>query len=384
MLMSFLHSMHVWFFWHINNLYIGFLISVLVLFYVLFEPVKLKFSFFRVLAVILLFIAYNLGSVIGVKSVITKFLIILPVIVLIHIEDKKIHKELLDFIANFFAVLIPISLLVFGLSFVGLPVIKYIPPPIVQYGSDFRCYIFAMRSNFYGIRFASIFLEPGHLGMISAYLLYALNFNLKDIRVIIILIGTLFTLSLAAYVLVILGFVLHLYANKKLKISYIVSGFLFFAILYGISITYNDGDNLLYNAFFARLEPSEDKLIAGNNRTYGKLDDFYELALEHKELVLWGIGHKNFEMIAQKTDFGGAGIKVFMLRQGLVALISVFMAYVLMGLTISKKNKRYLIGFIILLSFSFLQRAYPFWTSWLIPFILGIHNFNILQEKDEN
>ena len=349
MLISFLNSMHAWFFWHTNSAYIGLVVSIFVCFYIIIEPVKLKFSYRKTIGVILLLLSYYIGYSKDFNTIVGMFFIIFPIIALIHIEDEEIHSGLLNFIANFFAILLPISLVVFWLSHAGLPVIKEIPPPTFKYGSDFRCYIFAIQSNFYGIRFSSIFLEPGHLGMILAYLLYALKFNLKDIRVIIIIVSIIFTISLAAYVLMILAFALTLYANKKLKIRYVVATILFFILLYIIAKNYNDGRNYLNGAFFKRLEFSEDKLIAGNNRTYGMFDDFYELAMEHKNLLLWGIGVDNFLLLFENADFGGAGIKAFVLRQGLVALIFIFLGYIFMGASIiAKKNRRYLIGFIVL------------------------------------
>lgn len=375
MLLSFLNSMYAWFFWHINTAYIGLVVSIFVCFYIIIESVKLKFSYTKIIGIILLMLSYYIGYPKDFNTIIGKVFILFPIIALIHIEDEEIHKGLLNFTANFFAILLPISLVVFWLSHAGLPVIKEIPPPTFKYGSDFRCYIFAIQSNFYGIRFSSIFLEPGHLGMILAYLLYALKFNLKDIRVIIIGISILFTMSLAAYVLTILAFVLTLYANKKLKIRYVVSAILFFIFLYIVAVNYKDGDNYLYEYFFQRLEFSEDKLIAGNNRTYGMFDDFYELAMEHKNLLLWGIGVDNFLVLFENAHFGGAGIKVFVLKQGVVALMFVFLGYILIGSSIIAKNsRRYLIGFIILYAASFLQRAYPFWTSWLILFIVGLQS----------
>ncbi len=375
MLLTFLESMNVWFFWHSNSAYLGMAYTSVVIFYIIMSSVKLKFTYTRAFGVVLLLLSYYIGYPKDINTLIGKFFIIFPIIALIHIEDDKIHRELLNFIASFFAILLPISLVVFWLSHAGLPVIKYVPPPIEQYGSDFRSYIFAMQSDYYGIRFSSIFLEPGHLGMILSYLLYALRFNLKDIRVIIIIVSIIFTISLAAYVLMILAFALTLYANKKLKIRYVVATILFFILLYIIAKNYNDGRNYLNGSFFKRLEFSEDKIIAGNNRTYGLFDDFYSLAMEHKNLLLWGIGTERYELLRANAYFGGAGIKVFVLKQGMVALVFVFLGYILMGSSIIAKNsRRYLIGFIILYTASFLQRAYPFWTSWLILFIVGLQS----------
>lgn len=48
-------------------------------------------------------------------------------------------------------------------------------------------------------RFAGLFLEPGHLGTICCFLLYVENFNFKKLGNIVLLLGVLFSFSLAAY-----------------------------------------------------------------------------------------------------------------------------------------------------------------------------------------
>jgi len=153
-------------------------------------------------------------------------------------------------------------------------------------------------------------------------------------------------------------------------------------VLYIIAINYNDGNNLLNDWFFARLTPSEDKIIAGNNRTFGMVDDFYEIFTKHQNLLLWGLGVDNYNFIVETVHFGGAGIKIYILRQGLVSVFFVFLGYLFIGFSISK-NWRYTLCFILLFAISFWQRAYPFWASWLILFISGItlSNKKILKEE---
>jgi len=152
-------------------------------------------------------------------------------------------------------------------------------------------------------------------------------------------------------------------------------------VLYIIAINYNDGNNLLNNWFFDRLTPSEDKIIAGNNRTFGILDDFYEIFITHKSLLLWGLGVDNYNFIVETIYFGGAGIKIYILRQGLVSVFLVFLAYLFIGFSISK-NWRYTLCFVLLFAISFWQRAYPFWASWLIPLIAGIHHLDTRNMKE--
>jgi len=381
-LLLFLHSMHLWITWNVPSAYIALFVSFIIFFYSIIANVKYKITFAKILGAVFLVSAFYIGYTLhSVNAVIGPFLLLLPCLLLLFLKDSRILFDLLDFIANFFAIILPISLFIFLLTFINLPSVGTIAHPSGNYG-DFNNYIFAFRSGMYGIRFSAMFLEPGHLGMISAYLLYALKFNLKDIRVLSILFCSLFTLSLAAYVLIILGYIFNLFASKRLSFRHVFSGIVFMGFLYLVSSNYNDGDNIVNNSFFSRLQPSEDKVITGNNRTFGLVDDFYEIFLTNKDMFLWGLGVDNYNLITENTRFGGAGIKIYILRQGLISAMFVLLAYLFIGLSLSK-NWRYTFCFVLLLSISFWQRAYPFWASWLIPFIAGVSYFDLKEEEQK-
>lgn len=372
LLFFFLNSMYMWVTWHAPTHYIGVVVLFVMLIYFKLEKVKLAFTFQKLIGALALLLGSYLGhSFEGIVPFVGHGFIVLPCLFLLFVDEAKIHTDLLDFITSFFALLLPISFIVFILSFMGLPRIGVLIAPSDFY-PPYDNFLLSVRTTAYNVRFNSIFLEPGHLGMILAYLLYAQKFNFKkDKRLIVILVFAVFTLSLAAYVLILLGYVINLFAHKRLRFDVMFSGLLFLGLLYLVAVNYNNGENLLNEYFFERLQPSEDKGFSGNNRTYGYLDQFYELAIEHKELVLWGIGVKNYNFISENYYFGGAGIKVFVLRHGLISVLLVFGAYLLMGLSLSK-NRRYVLGFVLLFAFSFWQRAYPFWASWLILFMTGI------------
>lgn len=370
-LLLFLDSMHIWVTWNIPTHYIGVIVFTVMISYVFLTGVKLRVSFKRVIGAVLLLTAFLLGyNLNNLGSVLGPVFTVLPCLLLLFISDSKILIDTFNFIVNFFAVLLPISLLVFSLTFLGLPPVGEITHFSGLYGS-FDNYLLAFRSGFYYYRFSSVFLEPGHLGMILSYMLFALRFNFKDVRVIILFVASLFTFSLAAYVLIIVGYIFKLLLYRELRFRVVLLGSISLCLLYLIAVNFNDGENLLNNHLFARLQPDGERGFAGNNRTYGKLDDVYEVAIRHKDLVLWGIGVDNFNILKDNFDFGGAGIKVYVLRQGLVSALFVFAAYLFMGLSLSKK-KQYTLCFVLLLALSFWQRAYPFWASWLIPFMGGI------------
>lgn len=379
-LLLFLDSMHIWVTWNIPTHYIGVIVFTVMISYVFLTGVKLRVSFKRVIGAVLLLTAFLLGyNLNNLGSVLGPVFTVLPCLLLLFISDSKILIDTFNFIVNFFAVLLPISLLVFSLTFLGLPPVGEITHFSGLYGS-FDNYLLAFRSGFYYYRFSSVFLEPGHLGMILSYMLFALRFNFKDVRVIILFVASLFTFSLAAYVLIIVGYIFKLLLYRELRFRVVLLGSISLCLLYLIAVNFNDGENLLNNHFFARLQPDGEKGFAGNNRTYGKLDDIYEVAIRHKDLVLWGIGVDNYNILKENFDFGGAGIKVYVLRQGLVSVLLVFAAYLFMGLSLSKK-KQYTLCFVLLLALSFWQRAYPFWASWLIPFMGGIVKEEIERKK---
>ena len=67
----------------------------------------------------------------------------------------------------------------------------------------------------------------------------------------------------------------------------------------------------------------------------------------------------------------GAGYKIYILYYGMVGLILVFLFY--LSVIPSHPDKRYTISFFILISLCFMQRDYPFWYSWLFPYVVGIY-----------
>lgn len=380
-LLMFLDSMHLWVTWNIPTHYIGVIVFSVMISYVILTGVKLRVSFKRGIGAVLLITAFLLGyNLNSLGTVLGPVFTVLPCLLLLFISDSKILLDTFNFIVNFFAILLPISLFVFLLTFIGLPRIGEITHFSDLYGS-FDNFIFAFRSDYYGYRFSSVFLEPGHLGMILSYLLFALNYNFKEVRVIILFVVALFTLSLAAYVLIFVGFVIKLLLYNELKFRVVLLGFIFLLLLNLLAINFNEGDNLLNNHFFARLQLDEERGFTGNNRTIGKLDDVYEIAMDNKELALWGIGVDNYNLLKDNFRFGGAGIKVYVVRQGFVSVLLVFAAYFLMGLSLSN-NRRYVFCFVLLLAISFWQRAYPFWASWIIAFIGGIALTNETRLKE--
>ena len=130
-------------------------------------------------------------------------------LVILLSDDEKV--ELMRMFTKIYVVIVGFSLLSFALYQLGVE----LPYSIVKYEAnagypDFKCYPFLLVQNEYQLinRFQSVFLEPGHLGMISALLLYVDGYRLKRSEGVILCVSILISLSLAAYMLLLVGFLL--------------------------------------------------------------------------------------------------------------------------------------------------------------------------------
>lgn len=138
---------------------------------------------------------------------------------------------------------------------------------------------------------------------------------------------------------------------------------------YYFALEYNQGDNVLNEAIVERLQYDEEKGIAGNNRTSEVVDIYFEDAIRFNEIWNgWG-AEEYLSVVEADPEFVGAGYKVFLLRDGIVGAILIFLFYFLLARVGPQKKKLYLM--LLLYAFCFLQRAYPTWEAWIFPFALG-------------
>ena len=218
-------------------------------------------------------------------------------------------------------------------------------------------------------RFAGPFLEPGHLGTLCIFLLYVQQFNLRRLGNILLLIATLFSLSLAAYGLMIGAVMLTLYNNRRYKTCIFISGF--FTLL-GLGATlYNEGDNPINQAIVLRLEIDENGQIAGNNRTSKAFDTTYARFLDSNE-IWFGYGRKAFGKRGDGTDnitIGCATYKRYFFLRGIVGaflIVSFLMLYWF------KYRNRKTLGFLIVYVVANCIRDYPTMEMWLYVYLIAI------------
>lgn len=235
--------------------------------------------------------------------------------------------------------------------------------------SDHYNYIFFIRPVAFMLvpRFSGPFMEPGHLGMIGVFFLYANRFDFKHKKHLwILLISVLLSLSLAGYVLLFFAILF----DSKVSLKRLLSCSFIFLILYVfVTEIWNNGDNPINSTIFERLEYDEEKGISGNNRNFNYTEIYFSKMCDDMSIV-WGIGFDGFMKGMDEGKIGGAGLMVFLMQYGIIGTLLVIAYY--LSIAMSGFDKKFAIGFFGLIIICFLQRAYPTWIAWLLPYISSI------------
>lgn len=285
-----------------------------------------------------------------------------PVLFLMQLPYEYL-KDLLKFTTKWYAILLIPGLFLYWITiFIPLPSFgKFVHGDYLPY----KNYLFYIKSTYDELRMArfnAFFLEPGHQAIVSSFLIMANRYEFKKCRWLIInIVAIIFSLSLAGYLLTLIGFLL-------LKINSVAKGLITVGIvgtIVGVALLWDGGDNTLNEMIIARMEYDKNKGIEGNNRFFNDTDFEYERAIGTQYFWTSLKGHANMSLI------GGAGYKIYILHYGMVSAILALFFYI--SVIPQNPNYRYTISFLILLILCFMQRAYPYWYSWLFPYIVGIY-----------
>lgn len=312
-----------------------------------------------ILALIFLYFACFWGLVYGVYMACSY----LPALFLFILPEQ--HKEkILYFVTKWFGIMVLLGIVVyFGLMV--FPFKSPLPPVYDEKISNypvFYNYIFYLKPNVsYGtlVRFQGFFLEPGHLALNCIMILAANNFDFKKNKYIWCLLGgVLVSLSLAGYLLLIVGWILMKVKDMKTVIS---SSFVALVAIIGIQ-TWGGGDNRVNDVVFSRLKVDKHKGIEGNNRTTARTDAMYDIAVSSGEIFL---GVKN----AEQKKVAGAGYKKYFITYGILSALLILIFY--WNLSQPDTRKKYSMGFLILIILTFMDCEYPYWFSWMLGYTLG-------------
>lgn len=308
------------------------------------------------------FHASSLGEIFS--TFFTRFLPLLFVLLFSTVEKKLFLKH----ITNLYAVIVLISLFFYILWFAGinLPSTMLYTHPESFY-SHFTSYYFFIIKGDLGIftRFQSVFTEPGHLGMIMALLLYINSYNYRKWQCWVFLISLLWSFSLAAYILFMIGVIIYKIAvSKKIIVAFIKTILIIFLLTtMSISFYLTYPDTLFSTLILSRVELDKEQGISGNNRNDASFMKYYK-EFQNKNTYYFGIGPEEYS----KLPFtgGNSSYRVFIVQYGLIGiLLLLFLGISIVGICPSKLYW----GLLLLYCLSFYQRPYALWEVESFSFI---------------
>ena len=306
--------------------------------------------------------------------------IIISTILLLH---DKIKIDLFRFLTKSFAILLAISMFGWIIFLIGIS--------LPHFQTDFNDEQYVFDNYFLFLynhidmimpfpRFSSIFLEPGQLGMMTSFFLCANRFELKRKEVLVIFIATIFTFSLAAYLLLLISASVYLLSYSKNPFRNLIFWVMFLFLFYSFFSTYNNGDNVINNFIFERLDTNDPNEIVKNNRFSEDMDIYFPRFINSQDLT-FGVGEIRYQKLLLGSN---AGYKVFLIVNGVFGTMLIFLFY--LSVVLSKPTKMAWILFLVYI-LCFLQAAYPLWESELLLFITAIPFFefiNATNKKLEN
>lgn len=307
------------------------------------------------------------------------------ILLLLLSNDERLF--ILNTWTRFYAVLLAVSLVAWVVSLIGLlPSFGIITPPLDNDTYTYINYGLCLQ-NISGMdnasRFTSIFLEPGHTATVAVFTIVANRFDFHNKYVKLITLCTLFTLSLAGYVLLGVGYVLYL-LSKTQKIEVFKKVFAFSLILLGVFIfakNYKGGDNAINTMIIERLEYDSEKGISGNNRTTDYVDQQYEYFLKSPDL-LYGLSASDYRYLTENSFWQGAGYKIYIMQKGILGTMLILLLY--LSVFRFANDKRFALCALVVFVLAFIQRAYPMWNAWLYTYVLAVScNFNLTNELNE-
>lgn len=283
-------------------------------------------------------------------------------------------QYLIQVLTKLFGIISIVSLIGWLLFLFGVPLPhEYIIDKEFGYAFE-NYYIFLYNTGLLIPRFCSIYLEPGYYGQLAAIILFANRMKIDNLYTIVILIGVLFSLSLAGYALVAIGFIF-----TYLKRKYFF--YLVFLLLIGFGFIdgakkYNGGDNAVNIWILSRME-FEDGEMVGYNRSGEDFDQYMKTTFMQNGNFLFGLGSK-FEKM--NWDHGVAGYKVYIAQKGYVGLLLAVLAYWLIVCRSPKPN-RLMKLFFVLIMILYWQAAYPFWFCYFAVYVTGLGKLRLIREN---
>ncbi|GHV17812.1 hypothetical protein FACS189493_6120 [Spirochaetia bacterium] len=385
-----LWSIYPFFLWSHRGIIYFFLSSVFIFLRFVLWGKKIKFDMSLAFTIFFGFFLYEyvrLREGTGLTGIVSFcFQVITFILVLLMRDEEKC--SIIKTSTTIFAWICGLSLIIYILV-VLLHV--QLPYSIIEYDKTrgnnyppFKNYMFLLvpQEEFViWIRFQSVFLEPSFIGNYGAVFLYINHYDLKRKNVFIIFLAMLFSLSLAGYVLLILGYGIHLLSDGKhfyRKLGIMIT---MFVIILGIGYYVYEKfpDSILSTLIIGRLQLDNDKGISGNNRQNSSFNYQYNL-FKKTDDYLFGLGSRFTTEIIRGRKAISASYQTFIFINGLIGISFLFLFYV--SIFICEKNKL-LFGLLLLKIIGFLQYPYGMWEIELFIFICAGSFFKMQNNKTD-
>ena len=365
MLIAYMGSLHPWFMWPFGNLYpipaFCFIFVAVLFSHTMEHPVLNRTDWIPPVIACAILMAYSNAVTQGnLNSYVAIFFNIFIFMSLFRLE-MELLEGVMVFLAKSMAWLLIFSMFFYFLYLFNFPLpYKDVDFNDMQYSYS-NYYFFLLDDRFMNNlipRFHSVFLEPSHLGVSTVLILMTQYGRWRKWYNIVLIIATVISFSLEAYVLLFIIVFLNLWImNKKVIAKAFIALFFLGSIFVG-SIFYNNGDNLINNLIMLRLD-MEDGVMEGNNRVGKSFQKEFDEFIDSSD-VFFGR--------AEKYDFkdeGNAGYQVYIYIYGFVGLLLVVNFYLISMKNAS--NYRLVLTALLIAVLDFIVRGYPLWYSVYIP-----------------
>lgn len=359
-------NMQVWFMWRLIGIYPIFAAFPIIL--ALLIDHQNQFGIFTHKETIVLLSLFVLASVmtriVNLNNINSYITLMFDVIVLYGI--LRINRVYLIRIMTMFckilAIMLATSIVMWMAHLCGVPLPNSsISSDTLLYSyTNYYSFLIDDRSEFEIIpRFHAFFLEPGHLGTLTAFLLLVQVGNWKQWYNIILWVATILSFSLAAYVLMVIIVFAGAWLRGKRILPSIITITSVLALLVIASFFYNNGDNLLNNLIVQRLEVSDDGKMEGDNRVTGSFEAEYEDFITSPD-ILFGR-----EYSGEIFGFGNSGYRVFFYDNGIIVFLIIAVFY----LAIAHYSPRRPVAIVMLIiaTAAFYVRGRPLEYNFMIP-----------------
>ena len=362
-----------------NTVYF-YILPIMLLFLTVIQYFRLKhqrryFVFALLIYIVKLYLMYNVRGQMDILGIINQSVLPITIYLILCMIDSDKESFLYYFVKWFGLLLIPGIIIYVATFFVDLPHLGIIQ---THYGGDFYgepCYnyLFYLKPVTVGatgmFRFNGPFIEPGDLGCIAAFCLYATKFDFKKYKFLwVILVALLCSFSLAGYLLTLFGYAANLVANDKLSITKWLVGLIAVISVIKFGEYYNGGNNYINNSILSRLQDDEMSITNSNGRlSQDKMEFFYYMFNDPN--VLW-FGYDRATVQQLNDDGVGAGFYNQMLSIGLCGVILSILPFLYFAF--SSSCKKYSVLFFVFVLLYAYQRFDLFWISILLIYTYGI------------